>query len=53
MGIINITGLPGAGKTTLGEKLSDLLGWEVFRIGPYWAQFPRGQDVQGLRADAR
>jgi len=38
--IIHIIGLPGAGKTTLGKKLSKKLGLPIHRIGDYRARFP-------------
>ena len=36
--IIHIIGLPGAGKTTLGKRLSKKLGLPVFYIGTYRAR---------------
>ncbi len=39
--IIHIIGLPGAGKTTLGGKLSKKLGLPVYRIGEYRMRFPK------------
>ncbi len=38
--IIHIIGLPGAGKTTLGKKLSKKCGLPVLYIGTYRAKFP-------------
>ena len=38
--IIHIIGLPGAGKTTLGKKLSRTLDLPVYRVGEYRAKFP-------------
>jgi len=38
--IIHIIGLPGAGKTTLGKRLSKELGLPIYRIGEYRAKFP-------------
>ena len=38
--IIHIIGLPGAGKTTLGQRLSRKLGLPIYRIGEYRARFP-------------
>jgi hypothetical protein len=38
--IIHIIGLPGAGKTTLGKKLSAYYRLPVFYIGAYRARFP-------------
>jgi hypothetical protein len=38
--IIHIIGLPGAGKTTLGRRLSRKLGLPLYRIGEYRARFP-------------
>ncbi len=38
--IIHIIGLPGAGKTTLGKKLSKKYGLPVLYIGTYRAKFP-------------
>jgi thymidylate kinase len=38
--IIHIIGLPGAGKTTLGKKLSSYYRLSVFYIGAYRARFP-------------
>jgi len=38
--IIHIIGLPGAGKTTLGRKLSKKLKLPVYGIGEYRAKFP-------------
>jgi deoxyadenosine/deoxycytidine kinase len=38
--IIHIIGLPGAGKTTLGKKLSKTLDLPVYRVGEYRAKFP-------------
>ena len=39
--IIHIIGLPGAGKTTLAERLSKKLNLPVYRIGEFRAQFPQ------------
>ncbi len=39
--IIHIIGLPGAGKTTLGKRLSKKLGLPVFCIGTYRARYPK------------
>ncbi|MBF0387877.1 MAG: hypothetical protein HQL20_08490 [Candidatus Omnitrophica bacterium] len=39
--IIHIIGLPGAGKTTLGKRLSKQLGLPVFYIGTYRARYPK------------
>ncbi|MCF6158379.1 MAG: hypothetical protein E3K32_07370 [wastewater metagenome] len=38
--IIHIIGLPGAGKTTLGKRLSKHLNIPVYRIGEYRSRFP-------------
>jgi adenylate kinase family enzyme len=38
--IIHIIGLPGAGKTTLGKKLSSYYRLPVYYIGAYRARFP-------------
>ncbi len=38
--IIHIIGLPGAGKTTLGKRLSKKLNIPVYRIGEYRSKFP-------------
>ncbi len=38
--IIHIIGLPGAGKTTLGRRLSKKLGLPIYHIGEYRARFP-------------
>ncbi|MEW6455213.1 MAG: AAA family ATPase [Acidobacteriota bacterium] len=38
--IIHIIGLPGAGKTTLGEKLSNKFKIPIYRIGEYRSKFP-------------
>lgn len=38
--IIHIIGLPGAGKTTLGRKLSKKFHLPVFNIGMYRSKFP-------------
>ena len=38
--IIHIIGLPGAGKTTLGKKLSKEFNLAVFNIGKYRSMFP-------------
>src|SRR3990167_7420931 len=38
--IIHIIGLPGAGKTTLGKKLSAKYHLPVFYIGAYRSKFP-------------
>lgn len=38
--IVHIIGLPGAGKTTLGRKLSSFYGLRVYYIGAYRAKFP-------------
>ena len=38
--IIHIIGLPGAGKTTLAEKLSKKLKLPIYRIGTYRSRFP-------------
>lgn len=38
--IIHIIGLPGAGKTTLGKKLSSFYRLPVYYIGAYRARFP-------------
>ena len=38
--IIHITGLPGAGKTTLAKKLSGRLNLPVLRIGEYRSKYP-------------
>lgn len=38
--IIHIIGLPGAGKTTLAERLSKKLGLPIYRIGNYRSRFP-------------
>ena len=37
--IIHIIGLPGAGKTTLGKKLSRTLDLPVYRVGEYRRSF--------------
>ena len=42
--IIHIIGLPGAGKTTLGKRLSKELGLPIYRIGEYRAKFPMSID---------
>ena len=47
--IIHIIGLPGAGKTTLGKKLSSFYQVPVSYIGAYRARFPA--NVEG-EADA-
>lgn len=39
--IIHIIGLPGAGKTTLTEKLQNRFGVPIFRIGHHRARFPQ------------
>ncbi len=39
--IIHIIGLPGAGKTTLARRLSNLLKVPVIRIGYHRARFPQ------------
>ncbi len=39
--IIHIIGLPGAGKTTLSQRLSKALKVPVIRIGYYRARFPQ------------
>jgi len=41
--IIHIIGLPGAGKTTLGRKLSRKLKLPIYRIGDYRARYPMTQ----------
>jgi len=38
--IIHIIGLPGAGKTTLAQKLNKVLKVPILRIGDYRARFP-------------
>ena len=38
--IIHIIGLPGAGKTTLAQKLSSRLSLPVLRIGEYRSKYP-------------
>ena len=38
--IIHIIELPGAGKTTLGLKLSKKLKLPIYRIGEYRSRFP-------------
>src|SRR3989337_3063941 len=38
--IIHIIGLPGAGKTTLGKRLSKKLNLPLFQIGDYRSKFP-------------
>lgn len=38
--IIHIIGLPGAGKTTLGKRLSEELNLPIYRIGEYRSKFP-------------
>ena len=38
--IIHIVGLPGAGKTTLAERLSRKLKLPIYRIGDYRSRFP-------------
>ncbi len=38
--IIHISGLPGAGKTTLAEKISKELKLPIYRIGSYRVKFP-------------
>lgn len=38
--IVHIIGLPGAGKTTLGRKLSSSYRLPVYYIGAYRAKFP-------------
>lgn len=38
--IIHIIGLPGAGKTTLSQKLSKALKVPVLRVGPHRVRFP-------------
>lgn len=38
--IIHIIGLPGSGKTTLGERLSKELNLSIYRIDKYRAKFP-------------
>lgn len=38
--IIHIIGLPGAGKTTLGKRLSKKLNLPVFQIGNYRSKYP-------------
>ncbi|MFH0772576.1 MAG: AAA family ATPase [Candidatus Omnitrophota bacterium] len=39
--IIHIIGLPGAGKTTLSQRLSKALKVPVIRVGYYRARFPQ------------
>jgi cytidylate kinase len=41
--VIHIIGLPGAGKTTLGEKLSKEFNLPVFNIGKYRSMFPSSE----------
>jgi thymidylate kinase len=38
--ILHIIGLPGAGKTTLAEKLSKKYNLPIFKIGEYRSKFP-------------
>ena len=38
--VIHIIGLPGAGKTTLTEKLNKKFKLPIYRIGTYRARFP-------------
>ena len=38
--IIHIVGLPGAGKTTLGKRLSKKLNLPLYQIGEYRSKFP-------------
>lgn len=38
--IIHIIGLPGAGKTSLGKRLSKKLNLPVFQIGDYRSKYP-------------
>lgn len=38
--IVHIIGLPGAGKTTLGKKLSSFYRLPVYYIGAYRSRFP-------------
>lgn len=38
--IIHIIGLPGAGKTTLGKRLSKKLNLPLYQIGEYRSRFP-------------
>lgn len=40
MPIIHIIGLPGAGKTTLANRLSKKLKYPVFKIGDYRSKYP-------------
>ena len=42
--IIHIIGLPGAGKTTLGKKLSKKYHLPVFYIGAYRSKFPSSEE---------
>ena len=39
--IVHIIGLPGAGKTTLAERLGKALKIPVFCIGDYRTRFPQ------------
>lgn len=39
--IIHIIGFPGAGKTTLSQRLSKVLKVPILRIGQYRARFPK------------
>lgn len=42
--MIRIIGLPGAGKTTLGKKLSKKFGIPLLRIGEFRSRFPDSED---------
>jgi len=48
--IIHIIGLPGAGKTTLSQRLSKALKVPVIRIGYYRARFPQTPKGSGVSA---
>lgn len=43
--LIHVVGLPGAGKTTLTERLCSTLGWPVFSIGAF--RKDRSPDMSG------
>lgn len=44
---IAIAGLPGSGKTTLGEELSKATGWDYFPIGPLFRERHEGMRQNG------